>query len=103
MIKDVIKARAWNWRADNNRISNSITKHINNSAVRKMKTITNALFSFGLPVQGWVLHLSYCIAWPSLLQLRPPFAGGGLVHERERFWMPVPQVKLHEDQAVHSE
>ena len=29
MIKDVIKARAWNWRADNNRISNSITKHIN--------------------------------------------------------------------------
>ena len=98
MIKDVIKARAWNWRADNNRISNSITKRINNSAERKMKTLT-----FGLPGQGWVLHLPYCKACPSLPQLRPPFAGGGLVHERERFWIPVPQVKLQEDQAVHSE
>ena len=56
-----------------------------------------------LPGHLCVLHLCHSFARPSLQQYRPPFAGGGLVHERERYRIPPSHDLLHLFQAPHFE
>ena len=43
------------------------------------------------------------VSRPSPLQSLPPFTGRGLVHERERCWVPPAHVRLQEDQELHCE
>ena len=50
------------------------------------------------PGQLCVLHLCNSVDWPCPLQFCPPFAGKGLVQERERRWVPDPHELVHWDQ-----
>ena len=56
-------------------------------------------FNNYLPGQRWVLHLLVSAAGPSPMQSFPPFAGWGLVQERERCWNPPAHVWLQRDQG----
>lgn len=47
------------------------------------------------------VHLVDCEELP--LQSLPPWAGAGLVHERERVLHPAPHVALHRDQTPQLE
>ena len=47
------------------------------------------------------LQVLFCTDMPS--QNAPPLRGAGLVHVRERFWMPRPQRTLQGDQSVHND
>ena len=71
------------------------------------KTIKNQGFShfhgnhFLLVGQVCMLQLPITTAGPKCLQSFPPALGGGLVQERRRDLVPLPQVLLHLDQADH--
>lgn len=56
-----------------------------------------------LPGHLCVLHICESTGDPSLQQSRPPFAGGGLVHERERYFIPPLHDLLHELQLPQCE
>ena len=45
--------------------------------------------------------LQSCVISFNPRQGLPPWAAGGLVHERERIWVPPPQVTLHSFQSPH--
>ena len=56
-----------------------------------------------LPSQRCVLHVLVCLDGPRPLQSLPPFAGRGLLHKRERSWVPLPHVRSQGPQSLHSE
>ena len=51
--------------------------------------------SSALPAQLWVLQLVLWLESPG--HLLPPPKGAGLIHERERDWVPPPQALLQDD------
>ena len=51
-----------------------------------------------IPVQVCSLHRLVCSATP--LQVRPPFAGFGLLQYLDRDCNPPPQVTLHDDHPL---
>ena len=50
-----------------------------------------------------VLQICDSTGDPSLQQSCPPFAGGGLVHARERYFIPPSHDLLHALQLLHCE
>lgn len=56
-------------------------------------------------IPGQAPGLQACGSLTSPTQSAPPFAGAGLVHVRERLWVPAPQVVEqvpHDSQLDHS-
>ena len=55
-----------------------------------------------VPGHFCVLHDLDSILGPWLLQFLPPWAGGGLMHERLLMSFPPPQVRVHDSNPLHS-
>lgn len=49
-----------------------------------------------------LLHSWISFAGPKTLQSFPPYCGEGLVHSRDRFLDPLPQVTEHSDHLDHA-
>ena len=49
-----------------------------------------------------VLHSWISFAGPKTLQSFPPYCGEGLMHSRDRFLDPLPQVTEHSDHLDHA-